>query len=220
MAGVGGREIRMTLVASVEIVLFDVGGVLMADAIDDKLAALALRYGLSLPRLLAHKVELRPRADLGELSDPEFWTRLLEREGVEADGDDLDLRPYLAAVPGTLELARELASAGIRVAILSNDSTELARTRRQAFGLDELFDPVLISSALGLIKPDPAIYRLAIARLGAPAERIAFVDNTPANVQAAIDCGLRGLVFTGADALRAALADLGLSSPGAGGGSP
>ena len=203
----------------IEVVLFDVGGVLMGDAIDDKLEDLAGRYGLDLDRLLAHKAELRPLADLGELSDPDFWTQVLAREGVTAQPADLDVRPFLALVPGTLDLARGLRAAGCRVAILSNDSAELTRVRRDAFGLDDLFAPVLVSCDLGVIKPDPAIYRLAVERLGVAAERIVFVDNMPVNVEAARACGLHGIVFTSAADLRAELARLEISIP-AGGAAP
>ena len=62
----------------------------------------------------------------------------------------------------------------------------------------ERIDVVVDSSAVGVRKPDPAIYLHALAELGAPAERVAFVDDMEANVEAARAVGMRGVVM-GAD---------------------
>ncbi len=218
------RRIEQTLLAMVShghgsenggegiaVILFDVGGVLSREIIDEKLADLALKHGVDPGVLLSGKGELRSRADLGEIGDMDFWRLVLERAGVRADEEDLGIGSYMALVPGTLDLARKL-KARCRVAILSNDSHEMSRARRDLFGFDAVFDPVLISAEIGLIKPDPRIYDHAIERLGVAASRIVFVDNAPANVEAALARGMRGIVFQNARQLEAELRGLGVTT--------
>ncbi|MCA9936747.1 MAG: HAD family phosphatase [Anaerolineales bacterium] len=55
-------------------------------------------------------------------------------------------------------------------------------------------DAVIMSNEVGLMKPDPAIYRLALARLGATAVTTLFIDDIPENVQAAQALGISGIV--------------------------
>ena len=61
-----------------------------------------------------------------------------------------------------------------------------------------------------MAKPDPAIFELTVARTGLAAEELVFVDDNEANVAAALEFGLDGVLFAGADALRVELADRGL----------
>ncbi len=64
--------------------------------------------------------------------------------------------------------------------------------------------------AAGIGQPEAAAYELAVERAGLPAYDLVFVDDRASNVEAAIACGLHGLVFTGADRLRTDLRALGL----------
>ncbi len=67
-----------------------------------------------------------------------------------------------------------------------------------------------VSCDLGLRKPDPAIYRLAAARLGAAPEKLLFVDDRRANCRAAEALGMDTVLFESAAQLRAELARRGL----------
>ncbi|MBW2523723.1 MAG: HAD family phosphatase [Deltaproteobacteria bacterium] len=189
----------------IEALLFDVGGVLSQDRVEDKLADLARKYGVSYERLIAVKDPIRLDADLGRLSDAEFWQRTLATVGVDATEEDVDIEPYLAEVPGTLEVVRALHGR-VRLGILSNDSRELSSARRRRHGFDQLFDPIIISAHIGLVKPGREIYHHALQRLGVAAERCLFVDNREDNVAAARACGLRALRFTTAARLAEDLA--------------
>lgn len=197
----------------VEALLFDVGGVLSRDRVEDKLADLSEVHGVSYQALLDAKDPIREAADRGAISDAEFWRRTLAAVGVAPADVDTAIEPYLAEVPGTLALARELRGR-VRLAILSNDSRELSRARRDHHGLDEIFDPIIISAHVGLVKPSAAIYRYALERLQLPAERCLFIDNLSENVAAARRCGLHAVRFRGAQALRHDLRSFTLVPPG------
>lgn len=60
-----------------------------------------------------------------------------------------------------------------------------------------LLRDTVVSSEEGILKPDPEIYRRAIARFGVDPAATLFVDDKPANVEAARGLGLNGEVFGG-----------------------
>ncbi|AXK36111.1 HAD family phosphatase [Streptomyces armeniacus] len=98
------------------------------------------------------------------------------------------------------------------VALVSNATTRLEQDLARQ-GLDGLTDAVVNTSRIGVAKPDPRVYRIAAERLGAPAARCLFVDDTEANVVAAREAGMTGLHYQHLDDLRHALAPL-LDAPG------
>ncbi len=193
----------------IEVVFFDVGGVLCADVIDEKLTDLAKNYGLPPGKLLDLKPGLRQQADLGQIDEDRFWRGILAEAGLRARPDDLLFEDYLVAVPGALELAVRLGRRR-RVAILSNDSAAMSRARRDMFGFDELFDPIVISSHVGLAKPDRRIYGLAAETADIACEKCLFIDNTRENTDAARAAGMQVILFQDSVQLEAELARLGL----------
>lgn len=111
----------------------------------------------------------------------------------------------LSPIPEMTELADELIRGGLRVYLLSNAGLVFSRRREIVPNLDR-FHGVLFSADEGLVKPDPAIYRLLTARYGLRPEECLFVDDKEENVQAARALGWAGFQFLGdVAALRATL---------------
>ncbi|MCU1374518.1 MAG: family phosphatase [Actinomycetia bacterium] len=108
-------------------------------------------------------------------------------------------------VPGTAEVVRELHAAGVRLLVLSNMPADVLHVL-DGFEWLGLFDAVVVSGREGVIKPDPAIYRILVDRHGVDPATAAFIDDRPENVAAATDLGFRGIHFTDAAALRRELA--------------
>jgi 2-haloacid dehalogenase len=119
-------------------------------------------------------------------------------------------KSLVGEVPGTADLVRELKAAGIPMWGLTNWSHELWPHAPRRFDVLALLDDVLVSGTERVAKPDPAIFELAVARAGLPASDLVFVDDKEANVAAAIESGLDGILFTGADDLRVQLRERGL----------
>lgn len=108
-------------------------------------------------------------------------------------------------VPGMEALLQDLKRAGYRLFLLSNTSAAYHRFRPQVPGI-ALFDGELVSADVGLVKPDPAIFRLACERYGINPSESAFIDDTPINAEAAHHVGMMAFIFEGdADALRTQL---------------
>lgn len=109
-------------------------------------------------------------------------------------------------IQGTVDLLRELKENGHPVFALSNWSAETFPIARRRFEFLDWFQDILISGDVGLVKPDPAIFRLASRRFGVPMEGTVFIDDALPNVEAARALGFEGIHFTGAAPLRRALA--------------
>lgn len=118
----------------------------------------------------------------------------------EAFADTL-VRP----VPGMAELVAALGAGGTRLVGLSNWSAETFHHAAVAAPAIELLEDVLVSGHVRLIKPDPAIFALLISRFDLDPARSLFVDDSPANVEAAREFGLHAHLFRGVEGLRAEL---------------
>lgn len=141
----------------------------------------------------------------------------------DAAGLELDfqrLRTLMSDLPvydQMVERIRALRAAGLRTALITNNIREAGDQWRAKVPLDELFDVVIDSSAVGLRKPNPAIFHLALEQLGGvdPA-RAVFLDDHPGNVAGAEAAGMRALLVDDVDDAIADLdALLAAGSPGA-----
>jgi len=106
-----------------------------------------------------------------------------------------------------VDRVRALRREGYGTGIITNNVREFGDGWRGLLPVDELFDFVVDSSSVGVRKPDPRIFELALGQLQdtAPAE-VVFLDDYPANVEAARQLGLQG-ILVGAD-LAAVIAEL------------
>ena len=113
-------------------------------------------------------------------------------------------------IDGTVRIARELKSRGVRLVALSNWSAEtFPRVRHRLTFLDD-FDAVLISGAVGLVKPDPAIFELVAKRHDVDPHSAIFIDDVPKNVAAAGEAGFDAIHFESPEQLRRELVGRGL----------
>lgn len=195
---------------SISTIFFDVGGVLTVDFIEKKIMDLANKYNQDYDRLLQSKKKYRPLADLGQISENEFWTRVLNDFNIIATEDDVDVAPYIEEIDGVFDIVRMLKQNGYQVAVLSNDSIQLGEGRRKKFNYDELFQDVIISSRFGVVKPEPAIYEIALKRLHAAPNESIFIDDRMINLEGAERVGIKAILFTNADQLKKDLINLGL----------
>jgi len=141
------------------------------------------------------------RIERGEISMLDARLEILEL--IKAAGIDIDpfvllaktLLPNEGGHPAVLEAVRHLHRVGVKVGLVTNNAIEIRERWRSLLPLAELFDDVVDSSEVGIRKPDPAIYRLALERLGGiPAEAAVFLDDLQQNLDAAESVGMRGIL--------------------------
>lgn len=108
-------------------------------------------------------------------------------------------------VPGMIDMAERLALLGYPLFGITNFGVEFWDMFRPTAPIFDLFRDIVVSGAEKLVKPDPAIYRLAIARFGIDPARTLFIDDREDNIASAIACGLQGHVFRDTATLEADL---------------
>ncbi len=112
-------------------------------------------------------------------------------------------------MPGMIELVEELDAAGVPLFAITNFSGEFfAPFRLREARLFDRFRDIVVSGDEKMVKPDRAIFELALRRFGVAADETIFVDDNEANVAGAEAVGIRAHHFRGAEALRAELKSL------------
>jgi len=114
------------------------------------------------------------------------------------------------AIDGTVAILDELRQRGVPLYALTNWSAETFAPQQARFEFLAWFDGIVVSGREKLIKPDPRIFLLLLDRYAIDPKRAVFIDDVPANAAAAAALGMRGIHFTGPDALRRELATLSL----------
>lgn len=98
-------------------------------------------------------------------------------------------------IPGMEELVKRLKGEGYRIFGLSNWSVETFALVRPVYPVLNLMEDMVISGKEKVMKPDHRIFELALERFGIQASETVFVDDNPANVQAACEMGIKGILF-------------------------
>jgi len=150
--------------------------------------------------------------ETAEITSREFF-KFVCVDSERRSGIRLDIRALAAAAargeelnPAMLELVDDVHRRA-RTALLTNNVAEAGWRERFPF---ELFDVVIDSSAVGVRKPDPLIYRELLRRVDYPAAEVLFVDDLPENLPPARALGIRVTQFAGVDELRSLLSELGV----------
>lgn len=86
--------------------------------------------------------------------------------------------------------------ADYKVALLSNIGHGVIERLFSSAELDELFDAVVLSGEVGMVKPDTAIFSLTSDKIGISAEECLMIDDLQANIDGAAMAGMQGVVFT------------------------
>ncbi len=200
-------------------VIFDLGGVV----IDSPLHAIGrYEHELGIPANFVNQVVMDTgprgawsRLERGELSMARF------QEDFEAEcrqaGHEISAATMMERIgecgprPRVIKAIRTLKEAGFRTAALTNNWAN-DDADRDGSELRELFDEFVESSVTGLRKPDPRIYRHALAALGVEACEAVFLDDIGRNLKTARQLGMTTIKVDDPDtALRELSAAVGLT---------
>jgi len=132
-------------------------------------------------------------ASLGVMQSSELWKRLgFELEYPQIEKEYLD--STFTIDQEFLELLPEFKNK-YKLALFSNDVSEWSTYLRNKFGLNEIFDEVIISGVIGIRKPNLEFFRLLIERIAAKPEESLFIDDSLYNLKAASELGMHTLRF-------------------------
>ena len=178
----------------IKFVIFDVMGVIFT--VSDDVEDLLIPYIRSLkPEIDAQSVkDAYLTTSLGKIPSVKFWMLMgfklsdaheIEREYLEKSFSlDADFLPCAYALKSRYSLA-----------MLSNDISEWNKYLRGFYAIEPLLNAAFISGDLGVRKPDPKIYQLALSGLGAKPSECLFIDDMPDRVDAARELGISSILF-------------------------
>ena len=98
-------------------------------------------------------------------------------------------------IAGSLELVERLSAAGVSLFAITNFGHEFWEGFRPTQPIFDRFTDIIVSGTEKMMKPDPAIFRLAIDRFGIDPAGALFVDDVAANVAGAESVGISGHQF-------------------------
>jgi putative hydrolase of the HAD superfamily len=159
-------------------VIWDLGGVLVRTENYAPRRALAGRFGMTLEEIenFVFSGESGDRAQLGEISVEQHWEN--QRKGLGLN--PVEMQAFLNNSGGVIDTdlvayIRQLRRS-YKTGLLSNAFSDLRRVVTEVWDFADTFDEMIISADVGLVKPYPRIYRLALDRLGVAPERRIYGD--------------------------------------------
>ena len=147
---------------------------------------LRLALGLVQARYAQLDHEALVLAALSERVFIEHWPDFLRRQGVDdealiAEAHEVFRREWFERMALADDAASTLAalSSRYRLGLITNGPSAIQRRKIEHFGLAEYFDALIVSGEVGVAKPDPAIFRLALERMGVEPVEALFVGDAP-----------------------------------------
>ncbi len=107
-----------------------------------------------------------------------------------------ELNRFCVAYVGVENTIQKIAQAGYKLGLISNGKTPFQERNFEALALSQYFSSIVISEAVGLRKPDSAIFELATQQLRVKPEQCIFVgDNEQADILGAQKAGMKTIFF-------------------------
>lgn len=201
---------------SLRAVIFDYGMVLTGKPDVAAHEALLRITGLPHDQFEAIYWADRHSYDEGKLTGLQFWQNLNRDAKLNLDADAIDelnlwdARMWTTQDPAMLDWQQQLKQHGIRTAILSNMGDSVLAHMEREFDWLPRFDVLIWSYQHKLAKPDPAIYKIVLDRLGTQPGETLFIDDKLANIEAARALGFVAIQFSNIEKLRDDLVAAGL----------
>jgi putative hydrolase of the HAD superfamily len=197
----------------IQAVIFDFGGVLMrtGDPIGRREWEARLRLPQGELERIVHRSELWMKAQRGLITADDYWAGTAARLQISA----ADLPALRAAYfgddrldPDLMAFIAALRHNGFKVGLLSNDALTLEHKLRHDLAIYDAFDAVVISAAIGVMKPDPRAYQAIAQALGVESGACVFIDDNQENVEGARKAGMAAVHYRAGMNVRAALAPI------------
>jgi epoxide hydrolase-like predicted phosphatase len=188
---------------SIRAVFFDLGGVLVRTEYQAPRQQLAERLGMEYDDLskIVFDSETGAQASIGSITAMQHWESVMKRLKRPADELQTIRDEFFAGdiIDRTLlEFLRSLRGKHT-TGLISNAWSDL-REYMVREKMDDAFDHVIISAEVGVAKPDPKIFQIALDQAGVGPSEAVFVDDFYANIEGCEKVGMKGIHFKDAEA--------------------
>jgi putative hydrolase of the HAD superfamily len=209
-----GKPLR-TIADEIQVVLFDLGGVLVElHGVPAMMALLDNRVSIEeMWRLWLESPTVR-RFESGRSTPVEFAEGIVRELSLPICPEEFTtcFQSWLVGLyPGALELVRSVPSR-FTTATLSNTSQLHWSRVMMEFQLEQAFDRHFASHLTGRMKPDREAFEYVLETLDCKPESVFFLDDNTLNVEGARRIGMQAVQVRGADAARHALVEAGIVS--------
>lgn len=193
-----------------QLIVFDLGGVVFTNGTRRFIKALTQRYSLDqskVKQVLDGSIGYDYRR--GVLGRDEFWDKVIGRLKLTENSEKLEQEwiSYYELIEDTKDLILKL-KAKYQVWYLSNNVKERAKALDKRFGFTKWFDGGIFSHEVGMIKPNPDIYRLLLKKAQVEPQKAVFIDDKESSLKPAITLGITPVLFTGPENLEVKLTRL------------
>jgi putative hydrolase of the HAD superfamily len=195
----------------IKAVVFDYGKVISFSPSASDRKKLAFMTGLPAKKLDELERKYRFEYDLGTFNGREYYKSILVRAGIFLDDERLekiagaDMDRWRRINPETEKLMSDIKKTGCKVGILSNMPYDFLFWAREHIPLFTKNDGAVFSCEERELKPNAAIYKILLSRLGCGAQEVVFFDDIPHNVKGASALGIRSFVWKKAETARKVL---------------
>ncbi|MCB4757060.1 MAG: HAD family phosphatase [Elusimicrobia bacterium] len=199
----------------INVILFDMGNVILP--VDgDRLARKLARYSPQTPQKILEAFwdnRITDRFEQGKMSPKEFFelvTRTAEIQGLSYEDFINMFNDIFEEDHQVIELVKNLKKT-YKLGLISNTNPLHVPYVLKKFPVLSTFDKLWMSSEVGIRKPDPGLFQMALTHFGVPPSAAVFIDDILAHVDAARKLGLHGIHFQNFDQLAQNLKDLGVT---------
>lgn len=153
--------------------------------------------------------EISKLVDRGDIDEMEFYRQLARASGQTVDQVHAVFSDTNFIDWDLVTIIQKLKT-NYALGLLSNASGEYLRPILEDHNLAHLFDAIVISGEVQMIKPSHAVFKLILGMLDTQPSETIFIDDNPENIAAAEGLGIQGIVYTGAKELQAELKQQGI----------
>jgi epoxide hydrolase-like predicted phosphatase len=200
----------------IRLIISDFGGVICTFDYRIFCERLARRTGRSAEGIFSavYGSDLQAAFERGSLTGLEYHRTVMNLFGADVPYEEFFpmYGDIFTEVPATGALLRRLRPRYPLYLLSDTNEIHLGYVK-QTVEVLRLFDELVVSYEVGVLKPDPAIYREALRRSGLPAEACVFFDDRQDNVEGARRVGMHAFRFTSAEQCAADLETLGIEIP-------
>ena len=147
------------------------------------------------------------------ISYDEFWRQMLIEFGKPEK--EKEIFDFLRSLPKeeinieVVNLIKNLQAKGYKTGLFSNNSTRINKELID-FGIDKIFDVIMISEDIGHMKPEVEAFKLFFEKIGVNPNEAIFIDDTEMSLSTAKEIGYTPILFKNVDDLKKELIDLGV----------
>lgn len=197
----------------IKTVIFDLGGVYFTDGTKRAIEIISKKWNLDskdVSDVFKGKIGTAYREN--QISHDEFWKQAKETLKIDAPTEELAqiwLNGYVP-IDGTVEIIKELNENGYEVLYLSDNVQERIDYIENKYHFLQYFKSGVFSHIVGVRKPNPKIYQLALEQSSNPSKNCVYIDDKPELLEEPEKLGMETIAFVNPEDTREKLNNLGV----------